>query len=160
MANNRKHGNRSRHAARETFGSYVVPIADWNWSYSFGIGHSRFDDEPYSEHGHLHLIGNGIRPSRTKAETVEVFLMPDYGLNRARREGHKPESVGGIHVSRGRAEILLSIPTNALGPVLQMLSDGRFKFVALHGDLLQRGRARVRSYRLEMQIDEDDMPED
>jgi hypothetical protein len=134
----------------------VVPIADWDRSYSFGVGQSRFDDEPYSEHGHLRLIGAGIRPSRIKAETVEVFLMPEYGLNRERREAHKPDSVGSIHISRGRAEILLPVPASALGPLLQMLSDGRFKFVSLHGDVLQRGRARIRSYRLEMHIDEGD----
>jgi len=150
---------RKRKTARqEEYGSYVVPIADWHWSYDFGLGHERFDDEPYSEHGHLHLIGRVIRPTRIKAETVEVILMPDHALNRSERMKHKPVSVGSLRVWRGHAEALLGVPADALASVLPMLIAGRFQYVSMHGEVLYRGQATIRSYGLATDIDEEDMP--
>jgi hypothetical protein len=48
--------------------------------------------------------------------------------------------------------------TGALPPVLQMIIADRFRFIVLRGDKLRYGRALIRTYRLEMTIDEDDVP--
>jgi hypothetical protein len=41
-----------------------------------------------------------------------------------------------------------------------MLIAKRFHFAVLHGEPLRYGHASIRSYRLEMTIDEEDMPVD
>jgi hypothetical protein len=52
----------------------------------------------------------------------------------------------------------MSIPMDALPPILQMMIGERFKPIAMRGDRLKRRRALFRSFRLEMTMDEDDMP--
>jgi len=39
-----------------------------------------------------------------------------------------------------------------------MMAAGRFRVVVLNGERLRYGRALIRSYGLEMTIEEDDMP--
>jgi len=67
-------------------------------------------------------------------------------------------SVGGLHVWRGHAEALLSMPAEALASVIPMLIAGRFRFVSMHGRALYRGNAQIHGYRLEPYIGEEDMP--
>ncbi|WP_315786553.1 MULTISPECIES: hypothetical protein [unclassified Bradyrhizobium] len=48
---------------------------------------------------------------------------------------------------------------DALPPILQMMVGERFKFVVMHGTKFSRRRATLHGYRLEIKIDQDDLPE-
>jgi hypothetical protein len=137
---------------------YVLEISGWEWSFSFGINSMKYRDDPYSDFRHLHLYGELMRPTNIKPETARLILLPDERYNRDARERHTPISVGSLSLHRGLFEGLLSIPADSLSSLLAMLTANKFKFAVLNGDRLRYGRAPVRNFRLEMRIDEDDLP--
>ena len=53
---------------------------------------------------------------------------------------------------------LVSIPVDALPPILQMLIGGHFRFASMRGPRLRYRQTLCNSFRLEMTIDEEDMP--
>jgi hypothetical protein len=145
---------------RSEFASYVLEIKEWDWSFSFGVNAMRNRDGPYSDYRHLLLRGNLVRPTRIKAEKVDLTFLPDHDLNEDKRERHEPKAVGSLELHSGRLIGLLSIPSDVLPPILQMMIADRFRFAVLHGERLRYGRALIRSYRLKMAIEEEDMPLD
>ena len=152
---------KSRHRnPRAEFISYVLEIKEWDWSFSFGVNVRQDRDGPYFDFRHLHLRGTLIRPTRIKAERAELTFLPDHDLKEDKRERHEPKCVGSLQLYRGHLMGLLSIPADVLSPVLQMMIADRFRFAVLHGERLRYGRALIRSYRLEMTVEEDDMPPD
>jgi hypothetical protein len=54
---------------------------------------------------------------------------------------------------------LLSLPEDALPPILQMMIADRFKFVVAHGTRFSHRRATLNGFWLEMKLDPDDLPE-
>jgi hypothetical protein len=52
------------------------------------------------------------------------------------------------------------IPADALSPILQMLIATQLKFVLLRGSKFRYRSACLTGLRLEMKLDEDDMPAD
>lgn len=138
---------------------YVIEITGWDWSFSFGLGWRRdIDGEPYSDFRHLHIKGKLLRPTKIKANEAELVFMPTQRMNESERSKDTPNSVGSIQLYRGTFKPLLSMPADALAPVLQMLIGERFKYVVLHGDKPRYGHGLIRSYRFEMQMSEDDLP--
>ena len=61
-----------------------------------------------------------------------------------------PTDVGSISVSRGKFEAMLTMPRDALMPVLQMLIAEKLKFIDLHGERMRYRSTPIRSYQLEM----------
>jgi hypothetical protein len=153
-------GKRRRGRPRDESVDYVLEIRDWNWGFSFGVNPARDRDGPYSDYRHLVVRGNLSRPKKVKAQEVELTFLPHHDLNEDKRERHEPKAVGSLHLFRGRLTGLLSIPSDALPSVLQMVIADRFRFAVLHGNRLRYGRALIRSFRLEMTIEEDDLPPD
>ncbi len=149
---------RRRGSQREDTVYYVLEIKDWEWSFSFGVNPTKYGDGPYSDYRHLQLRGNLLRPTKVKALDVDWTFLPDRELNEDKRARHEPNAVGSLQLHRGHLTGLLSIPSDALPSVLQMVIAGRFKFVVAHGDRLRYGRAAIRHYRLEMTIRDDDLP--
>ena len=54
---------------------------------------------------------------------------------------------------------LLSLPEDALPPILQMMIADRFKFFVAHGSRFRHRRATLNGFRLERKLDPDDLPE-
>lgn len=59
---------------------------------------------------------------------------------------------------RGDLQGLFPMPSDALPPVLTMLTAGRLRYVVMSGAKMRYGHARIQSFRLEMDLDEDDLP--
>lgn len=138
---------------------YVVAIKDWEWSFMFGVSPRHESEGPYSDYRHLRLRGTLLRPKKVKAQEVELSFLPHHDLNESeRKRQHEPKSVGSLQLYRGKLEGILSIPSDALPPVLQMVIADRFRFVVLDGDKLHYGQGRVRSYHLDMTHSDDDLP--
>jgi hypothetical protein len=66
--------------------------------------------------------------------------------------------LGSLETYDDRIVGLISIPTDVLPPILQMLMGERFKFVSMSGTKFHYRRARLHGFRLEMNMTEDDMP--
>lgn len=114
-------------------------------------------EEPYSDYRHLDLRGRLLHPKTIKAEEAEVTLLPNRRLNEGERARDTPRSVRSFQLHRGRLEVILSMPLDALPCVLQMAIADRFRYVVLSGDRPRYRQGRIRNYRLQMTIDEDDL---
>ena len=80
---------------------YIMQIADWDWSYHFGVNAARHDDRPYSDYRHLLLRGRVLLPSKLKpkVERVELTFLPNVSpADLEERNGQRPISVGYLHV--------------------------------------------------------------
>ncbi|MET4356917.1 hypothetical protein ABIC08_006882 [Bradyrhizobium sp. RT9b] len=137
---------------------YMVAIETWDWSYAFGLAGRKDSLDPYSEYRHLMITGKLLHPTNPSIGSVELWLLPTEDLDEGKRKNEEPNSVGSLSVHDGRLNGLMSIPKNALTPILQMLIAGRFKFVDLGGTKLRYREALVRSFGLATHLDEDDRP--
>jgi hypothetical protein len=54
---------------------------------------------------------------------------------------------------------LHSLPEDALPPILQMMVGDRFRFVVIHGTKFSHRRATLNGFRLERELEPDDLPE-
>jgi hypothetical protein len=140
--------------------TYVVEIGDWEWDLSFGVDSMRHRDDPYSDYRHVALKGKLLHPTKIKAETAELTLLPDPRLDWEHRQKDEPQAVGSVQLYDGRFIALLSIPSDALPPLLQMLIGDRLHYAVMTGDKLRYRHGRIRSFRLQMSMEEDDMPAD
>jgi hypothetical protein len=150
---------RVRKARAETI-SYIVEIKDWNWEFSFGVNTMKDRDDPYSDFRHLELHGTLLRPSKVKADEVEVTFLPGRRLNEAERKRDQPQSVGSFHLHHGRMHFLIPMPADALPAVLAMMIAGRIRYVEMNGERPRYRQGRIRSYRLERDYNPVDLPPD
>ncbi|MBK3665079.1 hypothetical protein JJE66_28085 [Bradyrhizobium diazoefficiens] len=142
---------------------YILQIEDWNWSYSFGVNEPRYNGRTYGDYRHIVVRAEVLLPSKLKlkARTAELTFMPDVQLaNIEQKREHRPTGVGYIDVREARLTGGFSMSADALGPVMQMLVAGRFKYIVLDGERLRYRKARIRNYRFETQIALDEYPDD
>jgi hypothetical protein len=76
------------------------------------------------------------------------------------RSDLKPIAVGGLESYPERVDGHVGIPSDALGPILQMLIASRLKFVVLRGSKVRYRSARLISYSLLPMLSEDDLSEE
>lgn len=136
----------------------VVEIEDWDWSFMFGASNAaKIDGGPYSDYRHLHIEGKLLHPRNPKITHVKLVFIPRQQLDsEADRRRDEPLAIGHLSTHRGKVEGILSMPLNALPPILQMLIAGQFRYVVLNGDAPRYGQAAVRTFRMERVITEDD----
>jgi len=126
----------------------------------FGANPSKKDIDPYSDYRHLQIRGTLLRPSKVKADEIELTFLPSHELNEHNRKHHKPNIVGSLQLYRKRLTGLISMPSDALPLVLQMLIAAQFRYVVLSGEKFRHQHAAIRTYRFERAVDEDDLPAD
>lgn len=125
---------------------------------SFGVAHDpRQEADPYDDYRHLTIHSQFLWPDKLKDATIELTFIPDMDINREQRRTNRPPHIGFINL-RKAAYGILSLPSDALPSLLPMLIGDRFQYVVLHGASLRYRQASVRSFRFEMQINEDDWP--
>ncbi|WP_168880239.1 hypothetical protein [Rhizobium sp. P28RR-XV] len=149
---------RPRSKAREEPVYYAIAIEDWEWSYSFSANHMKDRHELYNEYRHLHLMGKLLRPSKIKVDTVRLTFLPNDTYNRDQWDRQVRAYVGTLNLYRGHMDGLFSLPSDALPHLLTMLTADKIKFAVLHGAKLRYGHADMAGFRLEMNIDDDDLP--
>jgi hypothetical protein len=139
----------------------------WEWDLSFGVNVPKYEDWQYSDYRHLQIHGTLLRPRKLKVETVELTVIPNIGPAEMEPRHDRPplRAVGSLSVDGKKSEGTrlvgyLSMPTGALGPVLQMLIAGRFKYVLMDGEVMRWRKALIRNYRLTAEHDEADYPDD
>lgn len=139
---------------------YVVEIESWDFNYWLALNTLRDPIDPYHEHRGLQIKGRLLRPTGMKTDRIEVSLFPSSNLQEECRKDLKPIAVGGLESYPERIDGHVGIPSDALGPILQMLICGRLKFVVMRGTKFRYRSARLISYRLDTKLEEDDMPAD
>jgi hypothetical protein len=143
----------------DEFVGYIVAIEDWNWGYSLSLDTDRHAIDPYHEFRHLQIRGRLLHPMGLKTDRVEITLLPSYDMLPEARKERKPRCAGSLDLYDDRISGLVSIPTDALSPILQMLIGGRFRFVEMRGPRFRYRQTLCNSFRLEMKLDPDDLPE-
>lgn len=138
---------------------YVVCIDSWDWNFSFGVNNCRYFSDPYSDYRCLQIKGKLLFPNSVKCEKVEITLLPNEDLNNLNRQNASPTAVGSINLHRGTLTMLLSMPQDALEPVLNMLVADRFNYLVMTGDQLRYRQGKIRSFRIQQKLDEDDLPD-
>lgn len=146
-----------RHVEEHVY--YVVEILGWEWSFMFGVSNApHISDGPYDDYRHLTVRGKFVRPTRLQDRLLELSLLPDEHLNRQHWQNQQPTLIG--HLSfHGRPSALMSVPADALPSLLPMLIGEKFKYMVLHGSALRYRQAGLQSFRFEMQIDDEDLPD-
>jgi hypothetical protein len=139
---------------------YVIEILGWDWSFMFGVSNApNISGGPYDDYRHLKIQGRLIRPSPLRDRDVELIFLPDERLNQKNRQNDRPMLVG--HLSfHGSPNALLSMPADALPSVLAMLIAEKFKHIVLHGSALRHRQTDLRWFRFEMQISDEDLPDE
>ena len=98
-----------------------------------------------------------LRPAGLKTDRVEVSLFPTINLEEERRKELKPLALDALESYPDRIDAILGIPSDALAPMLQMLTADRLKFVVLRGTKFRYRSARLRSFSLSAALREDDL---
>jgi hypothetical protein len=138
-----------------------VQITGWDWSYSFSSNVTPHDDRQYGDYRHLLIRGTVLRPLRIKADTAELLFLPNVTpAEMARCTDPPPRGVGSLDVRGSILTGYLSMPLDALDPVLQMLLADRFKYVLLDGEPMRYRKAIIRHYEFTAQHNEEDYPDD
>lgn len=147
-----------RQAPRPESVEYIVAIDGWNWSYSLSLNADKHPIDPYNEYRHLRIDGRVLRPTGLKVDRIEVTLLPSVEMDHDKRKDAEPLALGSLSAHDDRITGLISIPQDALPPILQMLIAKEFRFLCMFGSQFRYRNARLRSFRLEMNMSEDDMP--
>ena len=146
-----------------TISYYIVQITDWDWSYSFGLNATTFDNRHYSDYRHLLVRGKVLLPSKLKVKTeaAELTFLPDIPPAELEQRGDpRPRAVGHLQVHKGLLTGGLSMATEALDAVMRMLLAGRLKYVVLDGEAMRYRQALIRHYQLVTQLDPEDYPDE
>ena len=94
--------------------------------------------------------GNPLRPTSQKTNKVELTPIPRADTNEDPRIDHKPISVSSLEIHGDHIVGLISIPKDALAPILSMMVGDRFKFVTMGGTKFWHRKSRLHSPQLEM----------
>lgn len=137
---------------------YVVEVQEWDWSFWFGVSNMPERNGPYDDYRHLVFYGKLLRPSKVKAESVELSFLPNKHLNEGQRERDQPHSIGHLSLHRGSMSGVFSMPADVLPSLLTMATADRLRYVVIQGEKLHYGQASMTSFRFEMKIGEDDLP--
>ncbi|MET4175919.1 hypothetical protein ABIB99_007035 [Bradyrhizobium sp. LA6.1] len=140
---------------------YILEIKNWDWSYSFGLNDPRYDDRPFGDFRYMQIRAEVLLPTKVKAKAAmaELTFMPDVPPSRVEAKAEqRPLGVGYLDLHGGTLTGGFSMTADALGPVMQMLLAGRFRFLVLEGVTMRYGKFRIRHYRFEEKLDLDAAP--
>lgn len=146
---------------------YNVEITGWDWDYSFSANVPKYEDARFSDYRHLLVRGTVLRPRGIKAEVAELWFFPRIEPEdfKTGRDQPPPRGVGSLEIqgsSPDRRKLVgyLSMPKDALEPVLQMLLAARFKYVLMDGEPMRWRKCIIRRFEFAAEHDETEYPDD
>ena len=102
----------------QTFQTYVVQIASWEWDFCFGVNNQRNPDDPFMDFRHLEISGELPHPNLMKDKTAKIVVIPDEDLIKSNRMDRKPQVIGSIELHQKELHGYLSIPLDALDSII------------------------------------------
>lgn len=146
---------------------YHVQITGWDWSYSFSANVPKYEQARFADYRHLLIRGTVLRPRKIEVDAAELFFIPTVKREdfEPKHDEPPPRGVGSLNIQGSKGEALrlvgyLSMPKDALSPVMQMLIADRFKYVLLDGEPMRWRKCFVHRYEFAAQFDEADYPDD
>lgn len=121
-----------RRAPRPEFVEYIVAIDGWDWCYSLSLNTDKHPVDPNNEYRHLRIDGRLLRPTGLKVDRIEVSLLPSVEMNHDKRKDAEPLGLGSLTTYDDRITGLISIPMDALPPILSMRIAKEFGFFRLY----------------------------
>jgi hypothetical protein len=150
---------RKKKPKQKVYFEYFIEIEDWDWSFSFGVEYPKWSDLAYSDFRHLHIDGRLLYPTNFKTDRAHLTLLPKHDCHLIKREGDVPRCVASLNVHNGILEGLLTMPCDALGPVITALVAKRIRLVVINATKLRGRQALANYFSLEYSRDPDDLPE-
>ena len=89
---------------------------------------------------------------------MEVTFLPDFRLKREERGRDQPRCVGSLYRDRAGLHALLSMPADALDPVLQTMIAGRIRYIVMTATPFHYRQALIEHYRVDSTYDPEDLP--
>lgn len=136
---------------------YVVEIDDWDFSYWIALNTVRGALDPYHEHREVEMKGRLLRAAGLQTDRITISLYPSTNLLQQRRKDLKTITVGLIESLPDRLDARLSMPSDMLPSILQVLATGRLKYLVMRGLKFRYRSARLVSFSLGSKLDEDDL---
>ena len=140
--------------------SYIFRIDSPGTSYSLAIDHGRLAGGPYREHHDLAIDGTLVFPEKLNGRQGKLIFLGD---RRTTRELAHPEEsrldplcVGTLTIWGQTTNYLGSLPHDAIWPVLAAIASGHFRMIALSGESLFRGSAKIQSVYFERCVNPED----
>jgi hypothetical protein len=148
----RKHGTK-----KPEYQSYIFRVDNPEVSYSLAIDRNGWAEGPYREHLELNVRGTMVVPERLQGRQGTLTFLGD---RRIANELHhpiesrpQPIAVGSLTVRGERTSYLGSLPHDAFWHLGALLSRNDIQMLALHGEMLSRGNAKILTVHFEREID-------
>lgn len=143
--------------------TYAIKILDWEVPYFFSANiNKKLIDGPFWEHMDFKIIGKLIHPEKLVEKNIEVIIIGDRKLVPTVETPEKyyqfePSSVATLTVRGKQRELLGSIPFDVMGSISFLLQSGKIRFIVLHGQMLYRGKAEIKSIRFQKDFGPEDL---
>lgn len=148
----RKHGTR-----KPEYQSYIFRVDNPKVSYSLAIDRNGWAEGPYREHLELSVRGTMVVPEKLQGRQGVLRFLGDRRitneLDRPIESRLQPIAVGSLTVWGERTSYLGSLPYDALWHLAALLTGSDIQMLALHGETLHRGNAKILTVHFEREID-------
>lgn len=152
---------RTKHRSRRhEYQSYIFRVENPEVSYGLSIDRKGWTDGPYWEHFELSVRGTIVSPESVQGRQGTLTFLADRRITRDLdhpiESRSQPIAVGTLTVWGGTTSYLGSLPNDALWHLLAALTRGEIQMLALHGEALYRGSAKILNVHFEREIDPKD----
>jgi hypothetical protein len=141
--------------------SYLFEIVGISPTYSFHVGHERFDPGAYGEHLHIELIAKCLRPRKFEGRETNFTFMGTRELIAETQGltggGGYPHGVGTLTLRGTHSNYLGSLPYDAASTLPLMVLAGGYRFIYLSGPPMHRGSSRIRSSSFYREFEPNDL---
>jgi hypothetical protein len=156
----RTKGGRKRGSRRLEFQSYIFRVENPEVSYGLSIDRKGVTEGPYWEHLELSVLGTIVSPEKVQGRQGTLTFLADRRITRDLdnpiESRSQPIAVGTLTIWGGTTSYLGSLPHDALWHILALLTRGEIQMLALHGETLYRGSAKILNVHFEREIDPKD----
>ncbi len=129
-------------------------------SYGLSIDSKGWTEGPYWEHLELSVRGTIVSPENVQGRQGTLTFLADRRITRDLdnpiESRSQPIAVGTLTIWGGTTSYLGSVPYDAIWHLLALLTRGEIQMVALHGETLHRGSAKILNVHFEREIDPKD----
>jgi hypothetical protein len=128
------------------YAHFVFEVSAPKFAYSFSSRLRKHDPEPYWEHPNLELAGKCLYPAKFADRIGKIEIVADRELPKPQQGSWRASGdwIGYLEAGKSKLHYYGSVPPDALGWVLTSIASGMTRFVAVNGEPLKRGTARIR----------------
>lgn len=149
-------GGSKRRSRTADYQSYIFRIENSDVSYSLRLDRSRWAEGPYSEHLELSVDGTIVAPEKLQGRRGVLTFLGDRRMTRDLESPiesrTQPLCVGTLTIWGETTGYLGSLPNDIVWHLVGSLSRDEIRMLALHGETLYRGQAKLLTVHFECEI--------